>query len=94
MPVRKKPVRKKTPPAKPLGKLGKSHAKKLFSSINALLASSDHGFAAKVSEIHLMPVKGDDFLDCGDCPPPKICKRVCFINDQGVPECEDQCVDA
>jgi len=36
-----------------LSKLKKAQAKKLFTGVNNMLASSDHGFAAVVHEIHL-----------------------------------------
>ena len=74
---------------KPLRDMKQTHAKKLISQVNSLLAQ--HGFAAHVNELHFVP-SGGGSLGCGNCPPPSVCKRVCFINDQGEPECEDRCV--
>jgi hypothetical protein len=65
------------------------HAKTLIGHVNGLLA--EHGFSAQVSELHFVPT-GADSMGCENCEPPSVCKRVCFINDQGVPECEDRCV--
>ena len=50
------------------------------------------GQAGKVREIHLTALPNDT-LGSVNCRRPKICKRVCFINGQGQPECEDRCVD-
>jgi hypothetical protein len=74
---------------KPLRDMKKTHAKTLIGKVNSMLA--DQGFAARVNELHLVP-SGGDSLSCDDCQPPNVCKRVCFINNQGQPECEDRCV--
>jgi hypothetical protein len=76
---------------KPLQKMKDTHAGMLIGKVNNLI--SEQGFAAHVNELHLVPSNGDS-LDCGNCPPPAVCKRVCFINDEGQPECEDRCVGA
>ena len=80
----------KAPAAKrPLKTMTKRHAKALVERVNGLLA--EHGFSAKVSELHFVP-SGADSMGCVNCNPPSVCKRVCFINDHGVPECENRCV--
>jgi hypothetical protein len=90
-------TKKKTSPRKPIAAvrpkrlkaMKKKHAGTLIKQVNDLIAK--HGFAANVHEIHLVPSDGDS-LDCDNCLPPSVCKRVCFINDEGQPECEDRCV--
>jgi|HubBroStandDraft_1064217.scaffolds.fasta_scaffold161886_1 hypothetical protein len=92
MPKKKKksPVpRKSRSGLKRLAAMKKTHAAKLISQVNDLVAA--HGFSASVHELHLIPRDGAS-LGCDDCLPPAVCRRVCFINDQGQPECEDRCV--
>ncbi|MEP6717318.1 MAG: hypothetical protein ABJC09_17225 [Terriglobia bacterium] len=78
-----------TPALLPLKRLEATHAATIIDQVNQSLAKT--GFAAKVDEIHFVP-SGAAQHNCDDCPPPSVCKRVCFINVDGDPECEDRCV--
>jgi hypothetical protein len=91
---KKIPLKKKAPTKAPAAKrslktMTSRHAKTLVEHLNGLLTA--HGFSAEVSELHFVST-GADSMGCINCNPPSVCKRVCFINDQGVPECEDRCV--
>ncbi len=84
----KKASATKTVGARSLRTMTPSTAKTLMGHVNTLLAAQ--GFSAQVSEVHFVPT-GADSMGCENCDPPSVCKRVCFINDQGVPVCENRC---
>lgn len=82
-------TKRKVPALLPLKSLMPTHAARLIQQVNRLLAN--HGFAAKVNQLHFVP-SGAGRHNCDNCHPPSVCKRVCFINSDGDPECEDRCV--